>query len=484
MAKDTRTGVSRAALDPMESIVQQIEKMAGQKIPFPKNVEKLKGQDPFTKGGIGYSQFNELLLTLGYDRVSEAFFSYLIERTPHFFPLSIGSYEELSKGIEKFRKLSLLLYGNVKFGFKTLSQLDEAALEKILKITQSIKPEIYTSRHDPLHKIKTIAPEDAYYLGYIIERELKKSILADPKNAGLQAKENRMKEVRRIGRENHDAFLTYDHMDVYIATSMREPHEFFMVSGFVKELFRHDEIKPLKLRWFDPTLAYCEDRIDKGLVEGLMVKRAKCTIYHAQESDTLGKDSELAATLAQGKPVIAYVPKLTNQEKFKNEALGLAKRLYPDISVEQLIRKLFPLYYLQGAWKDPTIQAWLAGSQAFDVDKAFDLLFAKASEMYDARATTLRESHPLGLQVNIATGVANGVLVVRTVDDCAKLLRMVVLNSMEFTIEESPIGDRVTVLLRETTSGCVFRAMTGDELLTNSFWNFYLEDPQTAYPEN
>ena len=57
----------------------------------------------------------------------------------------------------------------------------------------------------------------------------------------------------------------------------------------------------------DAVLKYCEDRIDKGLSEALMLKRAKCTLFLAQESDTLGKDSELASTLAQGKPVIAYV---------------------------------------------------------------------------------------------------------------------------------------------------------------------------------
>lgn len=32
--------------------------------------------------------------------------------------------------------------------------------------------------------------------------------------------------------------------------------------------------------------------------------------------------------------------------------------------------------------------------------------------MYDRRAETLIKSHPLGLQVNLDTGVANGVLVV------------------------------------------------------------------------
>ena len=95
---------------------------------------------------------------------------------------------------------------------------------------------------------------------------------------------------------------------------MRRRHEYLEVAAFTAEVFSQERICGLKLRWFDPTQAYCSDRIDKGLAEALMLKRAKCTLYLAQESDTLGKDSELASTLAQGKPVIAYVPSPTEKE--------------------------------------------------------------------------------------------------------------------------------------------------------------------------
>ena len=71
----------------------------------------------------------------------------------------------------------------------------------------------------------------------------------------------------------------------------------------------------LNLRFFDPTQSYMSNRVNKGLVESLMLKRAKCTVYSVQDTDTLGKDSELAATLAQGKPVIAYVPEKTLEER-------------------------------------------------------------------------------------------------------------------------------------------------------------------------
>ena len=45
-----------------------------------------------------------------------------------------------------------------------------------------------------------------------------------------------------------------------------------------------------------------------------MLRRASVTIYMTQDIDTLGKDSELAATLAQGNIVIAYVESTTVDE--------------------------------------------------------------------------------------------------------------------------------------------------------------------------
>src|SRR6185503_17872879 len=43
-------------------------------------------------------------------------------------------------------------------------------------------------------------------------------------------------------------------------------------------------------------------------------KRARLTVYNAQESDTFGKDSEAGVTLAQAKPVVVFVARLFDQE--------------------------------------------------------------------------------------------------------------------------------------------------------------------------
>ena len=81
----------------------------------------------------------------------------------------------------------------------------------------------------------------------------------------------------------------------------------------------------------------------------------------------------------------------------------------------------------------------------------------------------LKETHPLGLQVHLETGVANGVLVARTVPECARLLKKVVLNRLEFRLEKK--GSVYAAV--ETSTGPIYRVVTGDSHLTNSFWNFY-----------
>ena len=463
-----------------KTIISLFESLTGQTAPLSKYKDLFSHNELFSKGGIGYSQFNEILLTLGYDRVTKDFFNYLFSIGPYSSESShhpqVSTFGEFQAGVEKFQKHSLLLYGNVKYGFKTFARLDKNALAQELSRIFPIAKEHYEQRHTPLQNLIEIPPEDTYYLGYIVYNQVKRDLEKDPTNTALKKQHQTILDTRTKGGKNHDIYLTYDHMDVYVATSMRQRHEYFLVNGFCKNLFSRPSIAPLKLRYFDPTQAYCSDRLDKGLVEGLMLKRAKCTIYHAQETDTLGKDSELATTLAQGKTVIAYVPKLKGKDQFLKDALALTTHLYPGLSRQEHFESLLRLYDPEGVWQNPDIRNWLSKTVPFDEAKASEILFTKAQARYESRANTLIHDHPLGLQINLSTGVANGVLVTRTVNQCAELLRRVMLNEMEFSLEEILVEDRTTLVLREKISGCVYRAMTGDELLNNSFWNFYLKE--------
>lgn len=458
---------------PADRLVQVIEKLTGQQVPIEK-MKSVLNQCLSLHGPMGFSQFNELLLSLGYDRVEKDFFAFFGQGGQ-----DIATIGDLERMVKNFRVKAMLRYGNVKFAFKTLSRKTRPGIEDALRsICSPDKLEEFKSRHDPLIQLEPIPRSKTPFLGYILERRLAaqlKQLKAEGKpTSAVDEKLAELQQVQAAGRRNLDTYLTFDHLDVYIATSMREPHEFWLVSGFLEGLFASPLLTPLKLRWFDPTQCYCANRIDKGLVEGLMLKRAKCTIYLAQESDTFGKDSELASTLAQGKPVIAYVPNLESYEAFGQAAMQIIRDLYPEQEPREVARRYLPLFMPHGAWDNREVRQWLDNDKSIELEKILRLTYESAKAMYDDRAKKLKDVHPLGLQVNLQTGVANGVLVARTVEECAKLLRGVMLCDMEFEIQE-PTPEVPLTLLREQLTGSVFRVVTEDELLTNTFWNFYKE---------
>jgi hypothetical protein len=129
-----------------------------------------------------------------------------------------------------------------------------------------IPAERYTSRPEPLLSISPIAPSETYFLGHITGEAVRKG--------RDEARKRRLDDIRRIGRENLMNYLCSDEMDVYVATSMRDIEDFYFVGTAIKRLFEKSELAELKLRYFDPTQSFCDDRIEKGLVESLMLRRA------------------------------------------------------------------------------------------------------------------------------------------------------------------------------------------------------------------
>ncbi len=456
-----------------EDLLSVIEDLTGEEAPL-KNEAVLTSLDSiFSSGsGLGWSQLNEILLLLGYDRVEKFFFQYLVNGELEYEPVSgIGNATQFREGVDRFRKLAIVSFGNVKYAFKRCSQEAEFFWET-LAARDVVPPEYFKTRHEPVRQLHEISGAEAAMLGYVsstIDDQLKK----DPENGELLKKRDRRDEVKRKALENQEAYLASDHMDVYVATSMREPHEFVLLKEWTRRIFESSTLAPLKLRWFDPTAAYCVERIDKGLAEALMLKRAKCTLYFVQEADTLGKDSELACTLAQGKPVVAFVPEADSD--YVEAYLGAARQCNPEDSEKKILLDQLRLFEPEAAWKDQAIRDLLDEKpSSMSEPELRSRLVTAMRKRYDDRAATLRDKHPLGIQVNLQTGVANGVLVVRSASECGEVLRRCLLGELEFEIEENMIGGQRYIFLRESVTKSVFRVMTGDKLLTNAFWNFYL----------
>ena len=504
------------------------------------------------------SQFNEFLLIANKDRVSRAFFQYFfcaaddsvgrcaikdipvgIDRFQKVGMLCFGNFVYAYRQLSRAPTRDSLVEQLGRHGRTTAELLDH-----------------FRNRSPPVLTISAIARAETYLVGYLSAGEIVadrlrgqrlRSILqrvdnyttwedldaairkdvADPTQARaiaklaraligtsdrsqgptaiipalseglteLDALNVRLNDVRKTGARNSDVYLTWDHMDIYFATSMRKKWEYEDLYEFVTDLTALPDLTGLNVRWFDPTQSFDRNRINKGLIESLMLKRAVCTVYSSQDTDTLGKDSELAATLAQGKPVIAYAPTIdidqrtrqlvTQRPQVLKERLqfvsyadsAFAETVASEVEFLQRIVQAIDRFEESAPWRAITDRARLAEFQAAysdELERLGRILASAEQRVYNKRAKTLQDDHPLGIQVNLDTGVANGVLVVRDVKTCGELVRRILLNTMRFDVKDD--GDTESWLLREQLTGSVYRVVTRNRKLTNCFWNFYRQD--------
>lgn len=412
---------------------------------------------------IDLEKFNRLMLHCGRRLATKHFYEYFFKQA-----LTLSTFEE---GVEKFRVKAMWLFGNFEFGYKRIATSDLSAFDSLIRKTEPLAIDVYRARSE-FQDIEPIPVNDLELLGYISSGELKdldlskkliETLLKDsgrldealtnlgsekqkkisdslkkhgitfPATGSVGLSLSKLEEIVRqvsdvynplksrqesavaTGKKNTHRYLTLPFLDVYVATSMRTREDYIAQHEFTRAVFEDPQVVPLKLRYFDPTLSYVDDRISKGLIEMLMLQRATVTIYSAGAEDTLGKDSELAATLAQGKAVIVYVP------------------------------------------SDPSVVT-LPDGRTVDLNK---------------RADTFRIGHPLGLQINIRTGVAHGIIVVRSAKECAKMLRKVMLRERTFAIRH----EGGNFLLEETETKSVLRVVSDDPFLTHVFWTYFRHSP-------
>jgi hypothetical protein len=310
--------------------------------------------------GLGLRDLNELLILSGQNLISPGFYE-------EFFGDQTRSLSgaDLKNGISKFRMMAMLRHGNFRYPFQVWRALNRDEIQEKLGDLALTSAELLGSFPGQMILMDRIPSNKTYATGALSARlviqefqvalglceaigleydpsetieiarrsglirtdetlaagqpgQPPKSLKArwkkeDAKRAVhlLAERIHEVGKTRSTAKEHLTDYLLAPKIDLYVATSMRETWEFEETARDLETLFEKERFKFLKnLDYFDPTQCYCESPVDKGLVEGLVLSRVKATLYMAQESDTLGKDSELASTLARGKPVIAYVPRI------------------------------------------------------------------------------------------------------------------------------------------------------------------------------
>jgi transcriptional regulator with XRE-family HTH domain len=333
---------------------------------------------------------------------------------------------------------------------------------------------------------------------------------------------SRMERTQSEALQNLSNYLTADYMDVYVATSMRTQADFVSVNRFVTRLFSHSDVAPLNLRFFNPTQSWIEDRVAKGLVEALMLRRSSITIYMAQKDDTFGKDSEASVALGQGKPVIVYVPRLFVPEldidsaslslmsrndlaalvakegseddrdldaTFDREALharllGIRLEKAQTVHFAEIARQLWADFDLYGEadrvtdeaqrrmfreWLDAVVKRETQPNLPVSLFDPIKKMLVAITMRFERRAEIFREIHPLALQVILSTGVLNGILVVRSVESCAELLSALLRNELELQLRRDENNYRVVEAKTQST----VRVISRHRLLSNAFKAFY-----------
>jgi hypothetical protein len=346
--------------------------------------------------------------------------------------------------------------------------------------------------------------------------------IAPKKDVDLQ----RMEQTQQTAMRNLANYLSADFMDVYVATSMRSETDFVSVNRFVTALFSFKNVSPLRLRFFNPTQSWIEDRVAKGLVEALMLRRATVTIYMAQKDDTFGKDSEASVTLGQGKPVIVYVPRLAladlkidsadlglktwkelrqlvadegseedkdidetfDEESLMSRILTLRLERATDEHLNQIAQAHWADFDLYGeaprveeeglrrmyrAWLDAVVQAQTTVKFPSLLRVEFIRVIVALATRFERRAKIFREVHPLALQVILSTGVLNGILVARSIEQCGSLLRGLIENRLNLALVRDDANYRVI----ETATNSTIRVISRNRLLANSFDLFYSTPP-------
>lgn len=323
-------------------------------------------------------------------------------------------------------------------------------------------------------------------------------ILTSVRENCVPVDEKAIEDTQAAGMQNARTYMAMHDLDIYVATSMRDPLHFTTNWTFVQRLFHNGDLAEWNLRYFDPTQAFLLDRIQKGLMECLMIKRAKLTVYNAQESDTFGKDSEAGVTLAQAKPVVVFVARLFDHNaNFTNlyQAIDQAPRILRDEfvnllqankllttddaksllgpekgkpdAIEFVIRKHAPPLLEQAGADHVGMELIRQGYEPKGNSVELNDFAVERILRLERRALTFRDVHPLALQTSPMDGVARGVIVTRTVEDTARVVSGLLRGTLQYEI----VQEDANWLLVETITRSPVRVVTKDPVLTSAFWS-------------
>ncbi|HWG08502.1 MAG TPA: hypothetical protein VN672_05795 [Solirubrobacteraceae bacterium] len=421
------------------------------------------------------AQLNELLVLSHEAGLSDGFFRYYWLTTPHhpydvraiegFEDAWIGvdcirSLEHLRWGLYRFYVDALLFFGSIRSAYRRLRELDESELGRFF--AQRRLDTSALERRGPALPLGEIARDDRYLISEMACKSF------DPANAGDCDLANVLKSAfqEHVARGGG-------------ATTIQK----LLDGDYVKDNYAEEQQQLL----FAANELLDEDIDELQALEGKV--HAVATRFSAARTVAL---ENTRLYLSRIDDLDVYVATSMRTRDDFREMARFCDHVFNDDRLKSLNLRYF----------DPTLSAadghedkglieclmvkcakvlvYFAGtrdSYGKDAEAAMALSLGKPVIFYcdaEYRKKFYRDVHPLSRLIDFNTGVAVGAMVATDPDEVSELIRRILGNEMEYSIDQPKSG---YLRLRERLTGSVVRLQTNDALLRETFWNYYHRAP-------
>jgi hypothetical protein len=437
---------------------------------------------------LNYTQLNQLFIISELNGVNQEFFNYYWLTSPPNHPYNVTkvigynesyiksneiiSIEHLKWGFYRLYIDSFLYFGNITLGFYQLSNKSGNNLTSFFD-SKRFDTDYFVER-GPMIKPTDIYIDDRYLISemacknyeadYESEANLIRYLIEQYKIA--VSKGTKRISVTNLLKKN---YLNEEDKD---DTKFQNPTLFDIATSEIKEeiIESEDDIKrivePIAKRFvlarktaLDNTHYYL------SIISDL-------DIYVATSMRTKQHFDDMAKTC---KDIFEHFDLRNYHLRYFDPTLGAAKSHEDKGLIECLMVRCAKILVYSSGETD---------SYGKDAEAAMALSSGKPVIFYcppksngdDSRYKIAKNIHPLTKLIDFKTGVANGAIIVKSINDVVALLKRIINNDMEYYIDKkksTKVEDDGYFMLVEKLSECFVRIQTNDTILSKSFWNYF-----------
>jgi hypothetical protein len=416
------------------------------------------------------AQLNELLVLSHEAGLSEGFFDYYwLTKPEHTHDVgsidgfdvpagveAIQSVDHLRWGLYRFYVDALLYFGNVRSAYRRLRNLDARELEEFYGVRRF--DTAASGRRGPPLPLGGISQDDRYLISEMACKSF------DPTDAGS----NNLRAVLT------EAFQEHVRKGGGSTTIRRLLDGSYVTENYVDQqqqfVFAADEL--------------LEDDIETlELLEGRVHEVA--TRFESARNTAL---ENTRLYLARIEDLDAYVATSMRTRQDFREMSQFCDAVFGDERLRALnVRYFDPTMSAAAGHEDKglieclmvkcaKVLVYFAGTKDSydkDAEAAMALSLGKPVVFYcdeGSRQSFYRDIHPLSRLIDFNTGVAVGAMVATSPEEVSELIARVLYNRMQHVIDQPKKG---YLRLKERLTGSVVRLQTNNELLRETFWNYY-----------